>query len=158
MDIKPVNLSDIAGYLEMQPNEGALYLDLETGEIEMITDDMVRRIESGRSLDVTYDWEREAIALTKRVMASEGERYIALPSEFDIHEWEIMRKFSDRYPDDEIREALSNAIRGRGAFRFFKSTIHRFDIADEWYAYRDEVLMGIAADWCEDHDIPYTRE
>ena len=75
----------------------------------------------------------------------------------DIHEYRIMERFCSSIEDDDMRDDLCQAIRGRGAFRYFKDRIHAYGIAEEWYRYRDEALREIAVAWCEEHGIPYTE-
>ena len=69
-----------------------------------------------------------------------------------------MEQFSLSIEDQEISESLYNAIHGRGAFRFFKDSIHRFGIADQWYKYRDAALKRIAIDFCEANSIEYHQD
>lgn len=83
--------------------------------------------------------------------------YLPLPTKFDIHEYSIMERFCRSREDDEMRDDLCDAIRGRGAFRRFKDSIHEHGIADDWYKYRDEALREIAIEWCEENGIPYTE-
>jgi hypothetical protein len=66
-----------------------------------------------------------------------------------------MRDFCEAIEDGRLREQLLTAIHGRGAFRYFKDSVHGAGIADEWYAFRREVLVQIAKDWLEDNEIPY---
>ena len=49
------------------------------------------------------------------------------------------------------------ALRGRGAFRYFKATVRRLGIADDWYAFRDQAFEEIAVAWCEDNGIAFAR-
>jgi len=51
-----------------------------------------------------------------------------------------------------------SAIRGAGAFRRFRDTIHRLGIQDHWYAHRRTALEKIGVDWLEEYQISYTRE
>jgi hypothetical protein len=76
---------------------------------------------------------------------------------FEIHEYSIMERFCLSVDDEDIRDDLCDAIRGRGAFRRFKDRIQAYGIAEDWYRYRDEALREIAMAWCEEHDIPYTE-
>jgi hypothetical protein len=67
-----------------------------------------------------------------------------------------MERFCYSVDDDERRDGLFNAIRGRGAFRYFKDKIREYGIADDWYQYRDDALREIAIVWCEENENPYT--
>jgi hypothetical protein len=48
------------------------------------------------------------------------DRVKRLPTEYDVHEWEIMRDFADSLPTAKIREDLLDAIHGARAFRSFQ--------------------------------------
>jgi hypothetical protein len=78
-----------------------------------------------------------------------------LPSKFDVHEWDIMRRFSESIDDDEIRNELLRAIHGSGAFRYFKDSVCRRDLRDRWFKFRDEALEQIAIEWCKENGIEY---
>jgi len=66
-----------------------------------------------------------------------------------------MKRFCQSLDDGPARERLFDAIHGRGAFRMFKNEVHRLGIQDDWYSYRDDALKRIAADFLEEHGIPY---
>ena len=68
-----------------------------------------------------------------------------------------MERFCLSVDDEDMRDDLCNAIRGRGAFRSFKDKIHEYGIAEDWYQYRDAALRDIAVTWCEAHGIAYTE-
>jgi hypothetical protein len=48
---------------------------------------------------------------------------------------------------------LLHAIRGSGAFRRFKDAIHRKEIQDDWYRFRDESIKDIAIDFLESEGV-----
>jgi hypothetical protein len=53
---------------------------------------------------------------------------------------------------------LLNAIRGKGAFRYFKDTLYRYRREKEWFAFREEALRDIAIEWCEKNGIEYVED
>jgi hypothetical protein len=53
---------------------------------------------------------------------------------------------------DESHAFLDN---GSGAFGRFKDAIHYYDIAEDWYKYRDNALRQIAIDWCQENNIEF---
>jgi len=81
------------------------------------------------------------------------DRFLRLPSDYDVHEWAIMEDFSRSVKSGRIREDLLHALRGSGAFRYFKDVLRRHSIEQAWYAYRTEALRQIALDWCEENHI-----
>ncbi len=88
-------------------------------------------------------------------VVEEGMKYIPLPSEFDIHEWEIMKNFCYSVEDDKKSSLLLKAIHGSGAFRCFKDSVFRFGMDDQWYEFRDSVIKKIVIEWCEENSIKY---
>ena len=36
-----------------------------------------------------------------------------------------------------------------------QDNIHKYNIAGDWYKFRDEALKRIAVEWCEDNEISY---
>ena len=87
-------------------------------------------------------------------ICSQADRFVKLPSQWDIHEWEIMREFASEAPPG-IRDELLDALHGSGAFRHFKSTLRHHRFEDEWFAFRAQALRDIAAEWCEDEAMEY---
>ncbi len=148
-----VKLDRIIEEMSLQSNEVAAYLNRKTGKIEVISKEYISIAERGTSLDGHPDWQQEILKICQDILY--GNDYISLPSSFEIHEYNIMEKFSLSIENEKISDALYYAIKGKGAFRRFKETIHRFGIVDEWYSYRSEVLKGIAINWCGQNGIEY---
>lgn len=152
----PVSLPILVEELESQPDEWRIYLNRETGEIVTLTADAVNRLENGESLEELSDWEREDVETAQEVLYSD--KYLILPSKYEIHEYEIMRDFCYSVPYRELREELLYKIRGSGAFRRFRRAIEYHGMTEEWYEYRDAAIEKIAIRWLEGAGIPYTRE
>ncbi len=85
----------------------------------------------------------------------ESEDWIQLPSQFDIHEWEIMKRFCYTIEDESLRGELLNAIHGSGAFRMFKDVLYRHDIEEDWFSFKEEAFKEIAIQWCKENEIEY---
>lgn len=150
-----VKLKDILEGLEFQSDDGSSYLHTTTGEVVYITEEELRAAEEEAPLEDFPAWQHDAIRIAGEML--ETDHYLPLPTKFDIHEYRIMERFCYSVDDDDMRDDLCNAIRGRGAFRYFKDKIHEYGIADDWYTYRDEALREIAIAWCEEHEIQYTE-
>ncbi len=147
-------LRDLVDALELQNDESTAYFDRETGEAHVLSDEVLRIAEDPPDADdVVPDWEREELALAKRILDSEGDRYVALPSSRDVHEWSIMEAFCHSIDDPDVRARCLAAIHARGAFRHFKQQVAQHGLRDSWFRFRDEALRRIAIDWCEDNEI-----
>ena len=151
----PVKLKDLIEELTLQFDEGASYLNRQTGEVVYVTREELRAAEEDEPLDNFPEWQHANIRTAQDIV--ETEQYLALPTKFDIHEYRIMERFCSSIEDDDMRDDLCQAIRGRGAFRYFKDRIHAYGIAEELYRYRDAALQEIAVAWCEAHGISYTE-
>ena len=147
-----VRLSAIEDALEMQTGESRSFLNLDTGGVETVSLDLLSAAEDGEdeepNLPESQDEEWE---LVKTIVASD--RFRRLPTQFDIHEWEIMERFSYSVGSERVRVELLDAIHGCGAFRTFKNAIRRNRIEQDWFSFRADALKEIAKEWCEEHAI-----
>jgi nitroreductase len=135
LDKKTVFLEDIAEKMEMVNNESNIFYNAETGEF-------------------AYYNEYDRDSGTDPEEYGDGE-YIDLPSQYEIHEYEIMENFAETISDARKRELLTVALEGKGAFRRFKDTLHRVELADSWYKFRSRAFIRLAREWCVENEIPY---
>jgi hypothetical protein len=167
-----VDLDELAAALDGDgPPDAAWYLDLETGELAMITD------EERQELDAVYDdlppagqpqvsvaealegrdvpeWMKELIILADAVEKGLGTRYVEVPETGSRPAYEDMEDFIKTVADDELQALLWRAIEGRGAFRRFKDTLADQPAEQErWYAFRDARRRERAIAWLREEDI-----
>ena len=135
-----VKLQDIVQEMQMANDSMRSFLNLRTGEIESLYDDMDEE-------------EREEIS--ERL---DQDGFVALPESYDIHEYSIMERFAAHVSDPVIQERLADAIDGRGAFQRFKRCIHQYHIEQTWYDFRDAAFRQIAVEWCEENGLEYENE
>lgn len=129
-------------------------LNRETGEVHVLSNEALRIAEGETDVsDVRHDCEEEEIELAQLIL--DGDRYLALPSSYDVHEWRIMDAFCHSIGDEGTRTEFLGSIRRRGAFRYFKDLLLRRGLWDSWFAFRGETLKKIAIEWCEEHEIPF---
>jgi hypothetical protein len=148
-----VRLSDIVDALEAQFDESRSFLDLDSGEVETVSLDLLSEAEDGEEdLDLPEcqepEWE-----LAKRIASSN--RFVRLPTKYDVHEWQIMDDFSRSVQSAKVRDELLDAIHGAGAFRNFKSTLRRRRMEQDWFAFREDALQQIARDWCQEQHVTW---
>jgi hypothetical protein len=147
-----LSLRDVVDAIESQSNEGAAYLNPETGEIVQVSEDELALVEEGAADDDLPDWQRESMPKIREAL--ESDRFLALPDRFEVHEWSIMERFSQEQ-NPLARQALAGAVHGSGAFRHFRGAVERLGLLDAWYRYRDEAIEQIARDWLEEHKLAY---
>ena len=150
-----VQLKDIVEALEMQFDEASSFLDLDTGKVETVSQDLLSEAEESDDDEQPDlpDWQKPEWEIAKRIVSTD--RFKSLPTKYDVHEWELMREFADSVEPEKISEELQNAIHGAGAFRYFKETLRRRGIEKKWFEFREEALKQIAREWCEDEGIAW---
>jgi hypothetical protein len=152
--MKPVvNLREVIQEMDVFGDEHRAFLNIQTGELITLSDYELMAAEEDDTLENMPEWQQGMVQKAKDVLFTND--YRELPSKFDIHEYAIMQKFWYSVDGDELSERLLNSIRGRGAFRYFKDTIHQYGIADAWYDYREQAFREIAIEWLESIGIAY---
>jgi hypothetical protein len=149
-----VKLDDIIEALEAQSDENCAFLNKNTGEVVLISQEEQNAAENDEPIEDFPEWQQGAVNLMKEIIA-ESNNCVALPSKFDINEYSIMEDFCLSLQDVEMRDNFCGLIKGSGAFRRFKDAIHEYDIADDWYKYRNNVLKKIAIEWCQENGIEF---
>ncbi|MDP2857129.1 MAG: UPF0158 family protein [Bacillota bacterium] len=142
------------------PEEWEAFLDPETGEILVMTDEErevfeEEEVEDEEALEMP-DWEKESIGKLRELLNSG--RALALPDKFDFHEWDVMKRFATSVENPDESTELLEAIHGTGAFRMFRETTTRLGLRERWFEYRDQALREMAREWLEEHGIEYTEE
>ena len=154
-----VSLHEIVDQLTCLDDESTAYLNKETGEVVMVSREDMSWAEEGGELEDIQDepeWQREIFRIAIDVLDSDD--YVALPGKFELDEYDIMRDFCASVAGDRLRDRLLDAIRGAGAFRRFRDAIHRFDIAEDWYRFRDAALKEIAIAWLKENHVAYADD
>lgn len=153
MSTKP-KLTDLMFGAENNDDIFCSYLDKETGKVHSFPADTFQKLYDDDFSSFGVDIFDEDVELAKKIENNE-EKYVALPSKRDINEWEIMRDFCYSIEDDDKSQELLNAIHGKGAFRYFKDTIARMGIREDWFKFRDQKIKQKIVKWCERNDVDY---
>ena len=151
-----IHLKDVIQEMDVFGDEYRAFLNIRTGELVTLSDEELSACEEDESLEDFPEWQQESVRKAGQVLFTDD--YRELPGKFDIHEYSIMERFCYSVEDDELCHRLLNSIRGRGAFRYFKDTIHEYGIVDDWYEYRQQAFKEIAIGWLDRHKIAYTDE
>ncbi|MBM4020023.1 MAG: hypothetical protein FJ288_17170 [Planctomycetes bacterium] len=148
-----VKLSDILGDIEMPFEESHAFVDRETGQVVTLSDEELNAADDGDDPADYPEWQRENIRLAALVNVDDGSRFVPLPDRFEINEWEMMRDFALSVEDEDASAALTDAIHGRGAFRYFKDQVRQRGLAKTWNDFRAGRYRQIALDWCEANSL-----
>lgn len=163
-----VDIEALASALEMGIEELDSYLDMETGEIIMVSDLEMRiakqaaeaqagtgtASKNASDLSSYSEYEREAIQMAINIFVS-PERYKFLPKMSTQEKYDIMAAFCRQVESEQAREALLFAIQGKGAFGRFRETLLRLEIEQDWFAYKSAETVKYAIQWCEINKVPY---
>lgn len=152
--MKPVSLQSVMNEMDVLGEEWTAYINKKTGELVTVTEEEANIIDAGGEDDEFIpDWQREILPRVREVLESDD--FVALPDKFEIHEYSIMERFCLSLSDEGLQDELLHAIRGSGAFRRFKDAIHRKEIQDDWYRFRDESIKDIAIDFLASEGIAW---
>lgn len=136
----PADLQEICILFEDSSCEHRGYLDIKTGEIIQIFDDIM-----------DPDEKEE---LDDKVDEGLGERYIAIPNAESHEGYQDMEDFIETVNSVKLKEKLYNAITRKGAFRRFKDVLNSYPKEREkWFKFKDEMVMGRVNEWLEAEGI-----
>jgi hypothetical protein len=164
-----VNLKDLADAFDNGFDEITYYLDLETGEVLMVTEEsrhlltelseveqaetLEAALEAIRSADIPQ-WEMDGVCAAAVVEWADEGRFLEIPR---IESWEgyqDMEAFIATVADEHVQEILEVAIQGKGAFRRFKDTLERYPKERErWFEFLDARSKERVLDWLREEEI-----
>jgi predicted nucleotidyltransferase len=123
------------------------YLDWETGQVIMLSDEELGYVDEPPDYDL-LDWQQEMVKQAKEIWLDDGKRYISVP-EADSHSaYRDMEVFIATVEDQHLSELLWVAIRGRGAFRRFKDVLYDYPRERErWFEFSDAQVRRRVLDW-----------
>jgi hypothetical protein len=130
-----VTWDDLEMALTGNPTSWTYYLDVRTGEVQMVPIDRLDDDGPWPSADEIDDG------------VDRGDLVPVEPLESSV-QYRWMAEFAATVRDLGLRERLEIALAGRGAFRRFKSALlHDLAERDRWFAFRDARLRAAARDW-----------
>ena len=153
--MKPVKLSELIEAVEFDSDEFGSWVDLQNGGVVRLAHSLISAVEESddEALQSMAEWEKEEVEIARAVV-EESERFVKAPGKFEFHEYRQMERFIGTVQDTAAAEQLWRAIKGKGAFRYFKDTASRLGLLKQWYEYRDEALEAFVRDWAEAHQVP----
>jgi hypothetical protein len=148
----PVKLKGLIEAMQWQMDEYTTYFHKKSGEFVSISDAEFRAAEAAENEVNFLDVEEDGVKIAIDMLENSAD-YIELPSSYDIHEYEMLKRFCLAVENDQAKNILLIAIKGTGAFRRFKEMIRELGMEDDWYRFRDEAYKEIAIDWCKANSI-----
>jgi hypothetical protein len=155
--MKPTKISELIEALEFDSEERVTRVDLQNGCVVTVDHSLLNALEEGdeEALPPLPDWQKQEMEVARAIAEDSGERFVAAPDKFDFHEYRQMERFIGTVEDAEAAAQLWRAIKGKGAFRYFKDTASRLDLLERWYRYRDNAMKEFVVEWAEAHNIPF---
>jgi hypothetical protein len=136
----PVNWDDLEMALTSNAEEWTCYLDVRTGEVQMVPID---RFGGG---DWPLDEEGEAELEAGHLIHVE-------PLESSV-EYGWMTEFAESVDDARLRTRLETALDGRGAFRRFKNVLADHPAERKrWFAFRNARVTAAVREWLVGHGV-----
>jgi uncharacterized protein UPF0158 len=154
-------LSDLIDTLLFQSEERLSWFDRQTGRIVMVECFVMSALEEGNEEELTDlpDWQKEEVQIAREVFEdSGGGRFIDAPDPFDFHEYRQMEEFIGPLEDESVADQLFRAIKEKGAFWYFKDTLHRLGIEKRWYEFRDNAMKDFVIGWAKDNGVAYVDD
>ena len=167
-----IKLMDLYDAFETQSVEVLHYLDIETGEVLMVTGEDRFAAEAffeqpegeGPSFEADLerwlaeadlpDWQKQRARQAVQVERGHGSRYEPFPDQDTHEDYRDMERFTDSVTDTHVEELLRVAITDRGAFRRFREVLARYPKErDRWFAYKDGRNRQRAMDWLDELEI-----
>jgi hypothetical protein len=138
-----IDMDDLCQAMDDSSYEHDYYLDLETGDILFVSENMDDG-ESGKLKD----------------QIEEGsDRYELVPKADSNEGYGDMEDFIYTVEDEHLAELLMVAINGRGAFRRFKDVLLNYPEArDRWFSFKDKRVQQRALEWLDDIGIALAEE
>lgn len=138
---KKIPLSVIVDAIEATTDGWRQFYNIVTGEVDAIP-----------SWDNVYINPEEYRETADKI--DESDDYVELPTQRELHEYDIMERFAE----GKGSERLLRALRGRKPFRAFKDRAIEIGLDQEYYAFRSAAYLDFAREWCRKNEIPFTEE
>lgn len=135
-----VDLKDLAAaFAQSDVRQG--YVDIRAGKVVMMADDMAEEEVMHHAFAMEEDWEH----------------YIPIPNIMDEDETAMMHAFAESRPREDVKERLREALQGTGAVTRFHHQVRHLLLKPAWEAFKQDYLMQVARDWCEENDVEYRK-
>jgi hypothetical protein len=177
-----IDWGDLALAFDSSFGEMSYYLDIETGQVLVVTDEArwameqiyeaqydpdnpdAFDLETALSQSDLHDWQKDDVRTADFVEHHFGSRVISIPQATPYEAYDQMQDFIATIEDDRLRNRLLDATHGRGAFGRFKAVLGQH-LAEEqrWYAFQDnqlrwQILRWLASEGIEPIDVPQPAE
>jgi len=142
------------------------FLDLKTGEAITLSGDILRevrtRLYDGDGDDIGDDieciefdeepevphWMEDEVELALEVLLDEDGRYIRIPERDSKKAYRVMADFMETIEEPVLKEKLTRALNGKGAFKRFKDVLLEYPKERKrWHGYDAKAMKRAIIEW-----------
>lgn len=141
------------------------FLDMETGEIIILSEDILNRARGllSQHLDedladyeeVEFDeppevpsWMEDEVELALDIYLYEKDRYARIPERDTESGFKAMRSFAEQLDDPQMKKSLLAILEGPGAFRRFKDALDPHPKMKKlWYGFNAKAAKDEMKEW-----------
>jgi hypothetical protein len=141
------------------------FLDIETGEIIILSEDILNKARGLLSQDLDEDladyeevefdepldvpeWMEDEIELALDIFLYEKERYVRIPEREAGKGHRAMKDFAEQLEDPQIQKSLLAILDGAGAFRRFKDALDAYPKTKKrWHGFNAKVAKDEMKEW-----------
>ena len=144
-----VDFADLVQAMDFHSDEGSSHLDLRTGEIHVIDDDLLHCVEDDE-LDDLPAWQKDLIDIARAVL--KGDDFLEeIPHIDSAESFDLMRDFVARLDDGPARRRLEAAVAAPRPFRRFKDALFDFpELRERWFELDNRAKAEMARRWLDD--------
>lgn len=140
------------------------FLDIETGEVLILSEDILNKARSmlfrdfdedmedfeevvfDREIDIPV-WMEDEIELALDIFLS-GDTYVRVPERSAGNVYAAMNQFIGQLKDAQLEKELRQILTGQGAFRRFKDALEPYPkLRKLWYGYNAKVTRSEIREW-----------
>lgn len=147
-----VNINDLYEVLDMygeglSEDEGyRAFINIKTGDVLTISDRILKMAADKTGHENLSEWEDVDYEMAVEVISNPDDFEESPNGEF-IDEYEIMKEFC------KIHKELLQDMKECDGERTLKSRIYDKGMQEQWYVYKDAVVLQQLREWCEEKGI-----
>ncbi len=169
--VKP-DLTTLEFALEDVSGQTHYFLDLDSGGVVSVPDqsyqawlrlgetrarplhDDLRRTDYSRYSSLSNETVTTPVQQVDEIQDQLGTRYLRLPKADSRRSYQDIEVFITTVQDKDLRNELTQAIAGQGAFRRFKAALagHRHE-RERWFRFKNQRLRERLAEWLATEDV-----
>ena len=166
-------MPELVSAYETNLMEAGHFLDLETGNVVMVTEEDSTKVEEFlEEVDIedcedprarlgewlkdrsVPDWQEDCVWDALLVETRFGERFIRVPAQESRDGYRDMADFAEAIGDKHLQDLFFVALNEKGAFRRFKDVLGDYpDEREQWFKFSEEKAKQRVLDWLEAEEI-----